>query len=51
MRRRSSLAVYLAKSGVPDRAKVEMTEALRLKPNDGTIVLKSVLSSRAKSRS
>lgn len=40
---RSSLAVYLAKSGLRDRAKNEIDKVLRTRPNDSTVVLKSVL--------
>jgi len=40
---RSSLAVFLVKSGSTSRGVAEMTEALRLKPDDSTIVLKAVV--------
>ena len=39
----SSLAEYLAKSGLAERARAEIAEALRLKPGDRSVVLKSVL--------
>jgi Flp pilus assembly protein TadD len=40
---RSSLAVYLAKTGTSDKAVSEITEALQQQPDDPTIVLKSLL--------
>jgi tetratricopeptide (TPR) repeat protein len=40
---RSSLALFLAKSGQADRARTEIAEALRTRPDDSTVVLKSVL--------
>jgi serine/threonine-protein kinase len=40
---RSSLAVFLAKAGFPDRARLEIAEALRLTPGDISVVLKSVV--------
>ena len=42
-RLRSSLAGFLAKAGFADRARTEITEALRLTPGDISVVLKSVL--------
>jgi tetratricopeptide (TPR) repeat protein len=39
---RSSLAVFLAKSGYAARARTEIAEALRLTPGDSSVVLKSV---------
>ena len=39
---RSSLAVFLAKSGFAARARTEIAEALRLTPGDSSVVLKSV---------
>jgi tetratricopeptide (TPR) repeat protein/TolB-like protein len=40
---RSSLAVYLAKTGSRQRAEAEISEALQQKPDDPTVVLKSIL--------
>jgi tetratricopeptide (TPR) repeat protein len=40
---RSSLAVFLAKSGFAARARTEIAEALRLTPADSSVVLKSVV--------
>lgn len=42
-RLRSSLALFLAKSGHADRARTEIAEALRTRPDDSTVVLKSVV--------
>jgi tetratricopeptide (TPR) repeat protein len=42
-RSRSSLAAFLAKLGQGDRARTEIAEALRVKPDDSTVVLKSVV--------
>jgi tetratricopeptide (TPR) repeat protein/tRNA A-37 threonylcarbamoyl transferase component Bud32 len=40
---RSRLAVYLVKTGSLEKAASEITEALRHKPDDPTVVLKSIL--------
>lgn len=40
---RSSLAAFLAKLGQAERARTEIAEALRVKPGDTSVVLKSVM--------
>jgi len=42
-RTRASLAVFLAKAGEAERARIEIESALRARPDDSSIVLKAVI--------